>query len=371
MSTYLFTWNPKKWNWDDRDNLIQLLPNQKPMRKWATISTQHIGKGDKFILLKIGSIPKEEKGIIGIGSIISAPFKDKDFLREDKIRDFINLEFDYLDEKPFIYLEELENKYPNQKWTPESSGILIKEINIANEIFTRINSLNRSSIQKFSPLNLNIFFPVIAEEIDLALLQNTSIQEDEIIQILLSKYQITLEKLAKNSGKSISSIAEDMVNYFSKELLKNSEIVSEWYDKYKIKQSNAGRNSSYSLALNPFQDEIISNDIVYKEGSVKQVTTNAYERNPDARKRCLKHWKYKCQCCGFDFEKTYGEVGKDFIHVHHKKPLSEIREEYELDPVNDLIPVCANCHAMIHRKIPAYEIEEIKFFLEQNKSKEL
>ncbi|MEG1241999.1 MAG: HNH endonuclease, partial [Oscillospiraceae bacterium] len=58
----------------------------------------------------------------------------------------------------------------------------------------------------------------------------------------------------------------------------------------------------------------------------------------------------------------YGEVGKNFIHVHHKIPLNEISEEYVVDPVNDLIPVCPNCHAMLHRKIndKYLSIEELK-----------
>ena len=54
--------------------------------------------------------------------------------------------------------------------------------------------------------------------------------------------------------------------------------------------------------------------------------------------------------CGFDFEKTYGEIGKGFIHVHHIVPVSEIGESYRVDYEKDLIPVCPNCHAMLHRK---------------------
>ena len=53
-------------------------------------------------------------------------------------------------------------------------------------------------------------------------------------------------------------------------------------------------------------------------------------------------------------------MGIGFIHVHHLKPLSDIGGEYQVDPVKDLRPVCANCHAMIHSKKPAYTLEEIK-----------
>ena len=64
--------------------------------------------------------------------------------------------------------------------------------------------------------------------------------------------------------------------------------------------------------------------------------------------------------CEFDFEENYGEVGVGFIHVHHIVPVAEIGETYQVDPINDLIPVCPNCHAMIHKRKPPYSIKEIK-----------
>lgn len=100
------------------------------------------------------------------------------------------------------------------------------------------------------------------------------------------------------------------------------------------------------------------------EGAKEQITVNAYERNPQARKECIKHYGTKCFICGFDFENTYGEMGKGFIHVHHIKPLSEISQEYEINPIEDLRPVCPNCHAMLHWRRP-YSIEEIKSVLKK------
>lgn len=58
--------------------------------------------------------------------------------------------------------------------------------------------------------------------------------------------------------------------------------------------------------------------------------------------------------------KIYGEIGNGFIHVHHLVPLSAIKENYHLDPINDLIPVCPNCHAMLHRQNPPLTPEELK-----------
>jgi len=52
-------------------------------------------------------------------------------------------------------------------------------------------------------------------------------------------------------------------------------------------------------------------------------------------------------------------VGRGFIHVHHINPIAEIGHEYNINSIKDLIPVCPNCHAMIHSKRPAFTIEEI------------
>ncbi|GAW67967.1 HNH endonuclease domain protein [Geoanaerobacter pelophilus] len=84
------------------------------------------------------------------------------------------------------------------------------------------------------------------------------------------------------------------------------------------------------------------------EGRVVELSLTTFERNPAARKSCLDHFGPQCYVCEFDFEKTYGELGKGFIHVHHITPLSHIRESYAVDPIKDLIPVCPNCHAMLH-----------------------
>jgi len=71
--------------------------------------------------------------------------------------------------------------------------------------------------------------------------------------------------------------------------------------------------------------------------------------------------------CGFSFESAYGELGRDYIHVHHVLPLAEVNEEYEVDPIRDLRPVCPNCHAMLHRKSPALSVDELKEQISPNK----
>jgi 5-methylcytosine-specific restriction protein A len=98
----------------------------------------------------------------------------------------------------------------------------------------------------------------------------------------------------------------------------------------------------------------------YVEGARKTVRVNAYERNPKARSACIAHHGYACAVCGMTFEERYGVLGKEFIHVHHLKPLALTDATYTIDPVDDLIPVCPNCHAMLHRKEPPSSIEELR-----------
>lgn len=103
----------------------------------------------------------------------------------------------------------------------------------------------------------------------------------------------------------------------------------------------------------------------YPEGITKRITVNAYERSRKVARQCVEHYGHDCSVCGFNFARTYGDVGEGFIHVHHLKPLSEVGSEYRVDPIQDLRPVCPNCHAMIHRRDPPYSINELKKLLDK------
>lgn len=101
-------------------------------------------------------------------------------------------------------------------------------------------------------------------------------------------------------------------------------------------------------------------NVIHMEGKKSQVLTNRYERNPANRELCLQTHGYKCRICGFDFENMYGTIGQKFIHVHHIEKVSSHGGEYILDPINDLIPVCPNCHAMLHREDPPLSPDDLR-----------
>lgn len=107
----------------------------------------------------------------------------------------------------------------------------------------------------------------------------------------------------------------------------------------------------------------------YYEGNLQQVLVNKYERNPIARKRCIEKYGYICQICNMDFEKKYGELGKGFIHIHHIVPISTKKGEiHKINPENSLIPVCPNCHAMLHKG--KLSIKKLKEIVDKQKTKQ-
>lgn len=103
----------------------------------------------------------------------------------------------------------------------------------------------------------------------------------------------------------------------------------------------------------------------YSEGALSVHVTTRYERDPAARKACIEAHGTSCIVCGFSFERTYGDHGKGFIHVHHLKPLSQARSGRHTDPIKDLVPVCPNCHYMLHRGDRLLLPEELKQMMTQ------
>lgn len=108
------------------------------------------------------------------------------------------------------------------------------------------------------------------------------------------------------------------------------------------------------------------NEFTSVEGGKRCIYTTRYERNPKLRREAINIHGTTCAVCGFDFYKRYGEIGKDYIEIHHIKPLFEISESIEVNPQTDLIPVCSNCHRMIHRKRnEVMSIEKLKACLKK------
>jgi 5-methylcytosine-specific restriction enzyme A len=121
----------------------------------------------------------------------------------------------------------------------------------------------------------------------------------------------------------------------------------------------------YPLDVMPDDDlgEIVtieSNSPILIEGKEKSRIQTYFERNPRLRKAALSIHGTKCVVCNFDFEEKYGKIGKGYIEIHHLKQHASIKGERAVDPLTDLLPICSNCHRMIHKTDPMLSIEELK-----------
>lgn len=132
------------------------------------------------------------------------------------------------------------------------------------------------------------------------------------------------------------------------------------FDKYRHNIDNV--SFKFSKIENYYILTILINDLInldtnadyfkylITEGEKKEITSHIYERSAKLREQAIKIHGTKCKICGFDFGKKYGFVGKDYIEIHHIKPLYKSEAPKEINPRVDLIPVCSNCHRMLHRK---------------------
>jgi len=134
-------------------------------------------------------------------------------------------------------------------------------------------------------------------------------------------------------------------------------------------------NKSYLLAIAQEYDlEIVDTPLpeevgieqLLKEGAAKQITVNKYERSAVAKRKCIEAHGTNCYVCSFNFGSFYGDLAEGFIHVHHLNPLAESEGERTVDPVQDLRPVCPNCHAVIHMRGGCLSIEEVNKLIENS-----
>lgn len=267
MGTFLLTWNPKHWQWDDLPETVERVRRgEGDDDRWsAGVTRSGISPGDRFFILRQG---KEPRGIFGSGEIRSKVYQDAHWNDgRDGEANYVNVRFDTLvdpDEEPerIIPIADLIERFQDRHY------------------FKRVQA----------------------------------------------------------SGQRLpDDVAE--------------EIEALWRERYGEPER---RTESARLA------EELPENHAYFEGAVSRVEINAYERNLAARRACVAHYGPTCRVCGFDFERTYGPTGRDFVHVHHLKGLARIGEEYQLDPIRDLRPVCPNCHAMIHRQEPPLKIKELR-----------
>jgi 5-methylcytosine-specific restriction enzyme A len=171
---------------------------------------------------------------------------------------------------------------------------------------------------------------------------------------LMDGYSLFLKAIpAKIDGQTIEPIPESKKsNYWQFSARKideqvYNEIVKQEYISY--------------IKLNDLEKDIFESE--EPEGALKKVYTTVYERNKKYRDEAVRTQGYACKVCEFNFKETYGEWGEGYIHVHHVRPLYLNAGPVVPNIETDLIVVCANCHAMIHRRRDqVLTIDELKQF---------
>ena len=118
---------------------------------------------------------------------------------------------------------------------------------------------------------------------------------------------------------------------------------------------------------------VYSEDETVSEGKATAVETVVRERSGKLRAAAVAHYrdsagKLSCAVCGFCFEEKYGDLGKDYIEIHHTEPVYQYSDEglesFLSDAVKKVLPLCANCHRMIHRnKKRPLTVDELKALL--------
>lgn len=194
---------------------------------------------------------------------------------------------------------------------------------------------------KFLDTNYSAYFEVI----------NTSSQQARIF------WSIELDKLIKKIFPNYS-------HWDRKDQFPYLRFEKDTYDIYKISFLSF---NNYDEENDEWNEPLLDNALGKTEGQKKEYVTVRYERNRQNRELCIKLFGTTCYVCGFDFERTYGNIGCGFIEVHHRTPLYNSNGEVPINPMIDLIPLCSNCHRMIHRKKnEVFSVEELKEIYSKN-----
>lgn len=238
---------------------------------------------------------------------------------------------------PVVYLNEFYDAY-------QSGEITMQEI--SRNIQNTIRSLGERMDLPFSLADLtpenareHLVLQLINKDWNRDRMEQCACMElqEMIVQLKEEKYKLKEELLNKHFDFDKDECLDRAIQW----LIKNAILMKHVVEKYLEQSCNTMSEQTDNLET-----------IVYsgKEGNQKQYYVTKYERNPENRKEAIHIHGYACQVCGFDFEKVYGELGKEYIEVHHIKPLYSLDEETIVNPETDLICVCSNCHRMLHRK---------------------
>ncbi len=184
-------------------------------------------------------------------------------------------------------------------------------------------------------------------------------------------------KERKEGLEPLINLAKIKNNFFKLEINENSNLNSiegDWNEiNFSLARSYYSLDSEFtslSSAILDFMCIVLfliieetewigTGDLGHEEGAKYSQIVTKYERSRYNRAVCLKYYGFMCRGCGDKLEEKYGPIGGNVIHVHHITPLSKMGASYILNPIKDLLPLCPNCHNIVHRVDPPMEIKEL------------
>lgn len=221
-------------------------------------------------------------------------------------------------------------------------------------------------------INTGVFQPQGHKSIWLFITENKSPDRTQYVDFFDGQ---VLNFEGQTLGKTDNKIIEHIAN--GNEILVFYRKAKSQYDKYAFKylgrfeylKHNDDKPKKFVLQsidlianddsgkLEAAEDKIVP---MYTEGQLHTRIQTYNERNPRLRAEALKIHGSRCVACGFDFFERYGQHGQGYIEIHHLNPISSYGGDVKVNPKMDLVPLCSNCHRMIHRKEEMLTVDELR-----------
>ena len=152
VNTWLLTWNPSRWEWDDFDDVIESTKSGEGVPIGWTCTNTHTLIGDRIFMIKLGN-SSTPNGIFATGYIASENYKDESYdpTKENKARyvDIILTDVRDFNKEPILEMNKLKEMFPSQNWSPQASGIAIKPY-ISSQLIKAWNALNSDVSQSIA-----------------------------------------------------------------------------------------------------------------------------------------------------------------------------------------------------------------------------
>lgn len=384
-TTYILTWNPSRWDWQDYDSVVAQVARGEPYEiSWSSGNTKGIEIGDRLFMLR----QHTDRGIVAAGHAASGCFQDKHWDGSDRVANYVTFRVEHIvPPKRQLPIEQLLSE-TNFTWNDmPASGMSIppSEAELVEQLWSEHVAGLEEPESASKPRNP----PWQRDELILALdlyfrHPPKTISQTHPAVVALSELLNSLpihpsrpdaERFRNPNGvyMKLGNFLRFDPDYEGADLSRGGkleELIWNEFSNYRNRLHKLAEaiKSGFSTATKDAQldDEEESE---FPEGRVLYRLHRQRERNSAlVKKKKASAERLACEVCGFDFEATYGELGTGYIECHHTQPISEY-DSSQKTRLQDLALVCANCHRMLHRRRPWLRIQQLAALISNNTDK--